>query len=236
MYKRALALHKQRAAYLKDIAEGKTRPFPDVVANWEYYKSQVSDLKKMYQSYLAEDSSNEKADLTTPLLLAIQPVGQWLDNAEHSSSVQPPVTAEEMAEHKRLQKSYQETELAGPKGKMRIVSPGHFYTLKHLPIPIKFNGPPETEVILFSELGGVFTNGHTYISITTDDKGLASTSWVSEGDAVATCNILYRSNELPDRGRISVQVKRLSLLPLEDISPIAESTEQKLKKSHLLNK
>ena len=84
MYKRVLALQEQRAAYLKDLAEGKTRPFPNVVEKWEYYQSQVADLTESYQQFQSTESPGDKAKLTAPMLAALQPVGQWLANARHS--------------------------------------------------------------------------------------------------------------------------------------------------------
>jgi len=229
MYKRVLALHEQRATYLKSFAEGKTRAFPEVVENWEYYQSQVTNLTKDYEAYKTTESSEEKAKLATPMLLALKLIGPWLANAEHSSVGKIEATDEIVAEINRLEKRFNETKSAGPDGKMKLMTPSYSYTLKYLPVPIQFSGPPNSEVVLYSEVGGAFPNGISYISIKTDDNGLASTSWVSEGDGVATCSILYRSTELPERDKINISVKRLSLLPLEQISPIAKAAEKSLK-------
>ena len=230
MYKRVLALQEQRAAYLKDLAEGKTRPFPNVVENWEYYQSQVVSLTTDYANFKATESSVDKAKLAAPLLAALQPIGPWLNNAKHSGPSKVVVSDAKAAEGDQLEERYFSTESAGLEGKLRLTTPESYFTLKHLPVPIQFVGEPDTEVVLYSEVGGKFPNDLSFISIKTDETGRASTSWVSEGDGVATCSIRYRSAELPSkRGRVSIVVRRLSLQPLEHISPVVKTAVNKTK-------
>ena len=231
MHKRALELNKQQSNYLEGLKNGKTRAFPEIVENWEYYQSQVVDLAKNYKTYKATESTIEKAKLATPMLASLKLIGPWLENAEHSSLAKVEATDEMVAEINHLRKRYHGVKSLGPEGKMKLITPSYLYTLKHLPVPIQFSGPSETEVVLYSEVGGTFPNGLSYISIITDDNGLASTSWVSKGDGVATCSILYRSTELPERDKINISVKRLSLFPLEHISPLAEVADKTLNKS-----
>jgi len=228
MYKRVLALQEQRATYLKGLAEGSTRAFPNVVENWEFYQSQVAELTRAYQNFQSTESSDERAKLAIPLYAALQPIGPWLDNARHSNYQKVIATDEYVSEHEGLQKRYQETRSAGPQGKMKLTTPGYSFTLKHLPVPIQFVGPVDSEVLLYSEVGGTFPNGLSYTSVKTDDKGLASTSWVSKGEAVATCSILYRGIDLSEKGRINISVKQLSLLPLDQISPVFNAANNKL--------
>jgi len=229
MYERVLALQEQRAVYLKNLAEGKVRPFPEIAENWEYYQAQVASLTTDYATFKATDNSVDKAKLAAPLLIALKPIGPWLDNAEHSGPSKIVLSAEEAAESDRLEEHYFTTKSAGLDGKLRLTTPRSYYTLKHLPVPIIFNGPAETEVMLYSEVGGQFPNGHSFISVKTDDEGIASTSWVSNGDGVGNCSVLYRSTELPSkRGKINIVVRKLSLDPLESISPVVKATATKL--------
>jgi len=231
MFKRVIALQEKRATYLKGLADGKLRPFPTVVANWENYQSRLTDLKADYARYQATESSVDKAKLAAPLLVALQPIAPWLDDAQHSSSTRKSYTKEDVAESERLQKLFNTTRSAGLDGKLKITTPEVYYTLKHLPAIIQFVGAPDSEILLHSEVGGKFPNNLSFISIKTDENGIASTSWISKGEAVASCSILYRSTELPsNRGKINMIVRQLSLQPLEVISPVVKATATKIER------
>ena len=95
-------------------------------------------------------------------------------------------------------------------------------------MPIVFSAPEGTEIFLFSELGGEFVNQMSYIKITANKEGVATTWWLSRGDGVAACNIIYRSPEYPAKGFITPYVKSLELMDLETISPVVKQITKKV--------
>jgi len=224
LFDRVRELHKQRATYLKDYADGKVRPFPNIVENWQQYGELVKTLSAQNEAYTITTDPEEKLKLAAPLLEAIQPLGKVLENADHGTYTMPKLTEKDFALQEKLMNQYNEAPSSDDEGKLKLITPEQFYTLKNLPIPIQFSAPEGTEVFLFSELGGHFPNNLSYIRITADENNLATTAWISIGDGVADCNVIYRSSEYPSKGRITPIVKELTLRPLEMISPVFKET------------
>jgi len=226
-HKRALELHKTYGDYLANLAAGETRPFPDIAENWEAYQQATSSTAELYKTFLETTDKDEKSRLTTGLLVALQPIGVVLRNASHGVVPEVVMTDALVAAQERLMNEFNTIGYAEDEGQVELVTPDTIYTLKHLPIPIQFTGPKETDIMLHSEVGGKFPNGLDYIKITTNEQGIAQTFWISNGDGVASCQINYRSPALTSKGALIAIVRDLNLIPLEGFSPIVKSALNK---------
>jgi len=231
MFERVKALRKERIAFIESYKEGESRPFPEVVKNWENYQKEVSDLTALYSSFQKIEDADEKAKIVDIIHKDIQDVGSLLRTADHGVYANPPLSAETQLELKNYVNEFNEFPSALDENyKLNLVSPDQQYTLKYLPVPIVFDAPAGTPIILRAEAGGLFPNGLPYIKITADDTGKAATYWSSKGSGVGICSILFRSPEYPGKGHIQAVVKKLDLLPLDVISPLAKISEDKAAK------
>jgi len=228
MFERAKAMQKRQAAYLEDIREGKTRRFAHLVDLWPQYQTEVTELSKMLEVLRDEEDDDKKLELQNELYEEMQAVGKFLKPANHDGYVVQETTMAEVKEEERLMLEFNNAPSSEGDGTLELLTPNSFFTLKSIPVLIQFSAPKGTEVFLFSELGGNFVNNKDYIKVTADDNGLASAWWVSHGDGVDRCNILFRSSEYPSVGAIVPHVKTLELIDLEVLSPVVEKAKTQL--------
>lgn len=223
-----LELRKNHASYIESFSKGEVRPFPQVAENWKTYVQNVADLEKLHQNILEEKDEEERQKLTDAFLLALQPLGFLLESATHEGAPIYKLTKSDKAAYDQLESEYYASfDSAKPEnGEIQLLSNDHAYTLKGIPLLITLKAPAGTEIILHSELGGEFvSNKSAYIKIKANEKGIAQTHWVSHGDAVGNCPVLYSSPIAVGDGTITHRVVQLKLRPLEAISPVIRAAQ-----------
>jgi len=213
-------LHKRQANFIDGIASGKFRPFPDIVKNYSRYTQQVAELVPIYQRWSEMPDSAAKDQLQAKLLHALQPLGYFLHSAEHGDIKPNVLSKQQVAQQNQLDKEYSNTYSNDSLSTVRLLTQDIYYTLKHIPIEIQFAAPEGTEIMLDSDMGGIFSNKLSKIKIIADKNNLATAYWHSFGDAVAMCSIRYKSKSYPGTGIITPIVKQLKLHPLDHLSPI----------------
>lgn len=219
---------KQRTKALKlALANGKIRSFPDIVENWPAYQTQLAKCTTLHQEWTETEDAQVKLQLHTALLDSLQPLKHVLKSATHANARVNKLSKSQQAQQARLDTAFNqvpslETVSPASASQLKLVTSAAPCTLTFLSVPIVFEAPAGTEIILSSTAGGLFANNLSKIRIVADEQGRASTLWMSHGDGVADCEILYRSPAMVGKSMINPIVKRLELMNLTEISPVVE--------------
>jgi len=193
------------------VAAGDVRLFPNIVANWQTYQAHLEDMKSLVEELNTEVTPARKAEIQSNLLKVLEVVGPYLKSATHEEAERRILDKAEQTTMKQLAAEFNKTDSDGSaeSEELRLLTSDHPYTLKFLPIPIQFEAPEGTEIIVSAETGGHFENELSKIRIKADENNRATTWWMSTGDAVSTSTILFKSKKYTGRGVIQPVVKRL---------------------------
>lgn len=127
--------------------------------------------------------------------------------------------AGDLTEMERIEKAiasmkYGDRKSATP---VKLLTPDPYFTIIHLPVPIVLQCRPNDTIYLAATTGGAFDNGLSLIELQADSKGIAKTTWVSIGDAVADCDITIYSQAAIETQDIRIKVVSPSLPTLEGL-------------------
>lgn len=218
--KRIKFLQQRQAEYLKNVAAGKIKPNADLSDKWDTIQKDAFALRHLISDLNKYDIDNpNRLIVETKILSALQEVGSYLNLASHPKFTPREFDASQVAEMEHIQKAiaglkYGDRSKAKP---VKIVSPSFLYTLIHLPTPIVLKTEPNEMLYLTSDTGGVFSNGLPFAELEADENGIARTTWLSIGEAVATCHVTIYSEAAIESQQFSLEVVSPSLVPLKGL-------------------
>lgn len=239
MIQRARLVTKKNAEYIQDVAEGKVLPFAKLHERYvKEFPQTLSSLTSQYNAIFEEANPAKQKQMVQALQKALFPIGAYLQPARYGNAKMA-LTKQQHTELTRLQKLDPRTQI-GKKGlpELRAQSDPLTYTMLHLPVYMKVKAQAHSTVYFRSGGGGEFSNGLTLQEVKADKNGVASTTWVSKGDAVGVAIITATSpqSSSPDFFRINVIGLSLKSLPEMPVLPLPSEEVQKkleaLKKSH----
>jgi hypothetical protein len=216
---RAANLRKQHDAYLKNIADGTAKAYPELVEARPQHEKDVASLTKDLTALAAEKDSAKRDLASKALFVALQPLGPFLLDADYAKGAENILSPEQLAEFKRLEAAWEAAAVNHPPKTppLTIVGPSQLYTLTYLSVPLIAKGAPNSNILFRAEAGGLFPNRLPLIEIKTDSNGLATTSWSTQGDAIAHCSISLLSPAAPTDGiSFNITTVKLVLAPLPD--------------------
>jgi|GEM_PF-3333173 len=154
-----------------------------------------------------------------PVLCNLQQIGIHLETAAHPEFTPRSLDSAQIAEMERIENSIESMkfgnrETATP---VKLLTPDPCFTLIYLPVPILIQCQPGDSIFLAATTGGAFHNGLSLIELKADEQGIAKTSWVSIGDAVADCDITIYSQAAIENREIRISVVSLSLPDLDGL-------------------
>lgn len=196
------ALVKLNANYKDKVSDGSLVPYQDWIDEANKHTKELERLQGLYAQFLKEGDIDKLKKLRGEILTTLQPIGFFLDDADHSGSRSFQLTKQEAKLQEQLDAEYVEVEVSQTTTSLKLLTPEIYYTFKNIPILVTFQAPEGTEIILSSELGGVFSNKLSKVKIVADDSNTASASWLSYGGGVANCLITYVSAAHNDTGEI----------------------------------
>ncbi len=208
------ALHARQADYHKKVASGEIKPGEDLREKWPQIQGKVVSLLGMIDSLkaLSADSPARPA-AEEKLFGALQDVGSHLPAASHPEFTPRTLDAAQLAEMDSIGKDiagmkFGERSKATP---VKLLTPDPCFTLIHLPVPILLQCRPNDIVYLAATTGGAFHNGLSLVALQSDENGMAKTTWVSIGDAVADCDITIHSQAAIETSTMRIKVVSPSL-------------------------
>lgn len=214
------SLHARQTEFHKKVAAGEINPGEDLRKQWPQIQEQLGTLRSQVVSLnaLSADSA-DRPPAEAKLLSALQGIGIHLDNASHPPFSPRILSPADVAEMERIEKAitgmkYGDRKKAFP---VKVLSPDPCFTLIHLPAPIILQCRPGDSVYLSSDTGGAFHNGLSLIELEADEEGIAKTTWVSIGDAVADCDVRVYSAGAIETRSISIKVVSPSLPTLDGL-------------------
>ncbi len=187
---------------------------------WPKIQEQVVALRNSIVSLnsLSADSPGHSA-AQDKVFSSLQEIGIHLDMASHPPFEPRVLDAGDIAEMTRIENAiaslkYGDRKTATP---VKLLSPAPCFTLIHLPVPIVLQCRPGDTIYLAATTGGAFHNGLSLIELKADAQGIAKTTWVSIGDAVADCDITIYSQAAIETQGIRIKVVSPSLPELDGL-------------------
>ena len=214
---RAANLRKQQEAYLKNVADGVAKPFPEIAEARPQHEKEVATLTQSLQAIAAEKDPVKSETLSKALFVALQPIGPLLKYADYVKGNQNVLNPAQVEEYKRLEAAWEAAAVNHPPktSPLSIVGPSQLYTLTYLSVPLVVKGAPNTSILFRAEAGGLFSNKLPIIEVKTDANGLATAFWSTQGDAIADCPINLLSLSAPTDGTsFNITTVKLELEPL----------------------
>lgn len=213
-------LQSNQAEYHKKLAAGEIIPDADLLAQWPKIQEQLVALRSSIVSLnsLSTDSPGHTA-AQDKVFGSLQEIGTYLEMAGHPPFEPRVLDVGDLAEMTRIENAiaslkYGDRKTATP---VRLLSPAPCFTFIHLPVPIVLQCRPGDTVYLAAITGGAFHNGLSLIELKADAQGIAKTTWVSIGDAVADCDITIYSQAAIETQGIRIKVVSPSLPALEGL-------------------
>ena len=216
MRKRSKALLEQRAAYLKKVAEGKIDPHANLRKLRPQHQRQLTDLQNSLKNWRSEKNSAQREILEKALLVALQPVGPYLEHASVGDGYINLLTEKEQAAMVRLDKLWESSNAGPAKASPFLMGPGEVYTLTKLSVPLVVRVAPSATVYFRSHGGGEFPNGIATIAVKADQNGIASTRWITHGDSVGDSMIGILADGSSSMSKITITTVGLNLIPLPE--------------------
>jgi hypothetical protein len=216
---RAANLRQQHESFLKNVAAGTTKAYPDLIEARPQHEKDVAALTKDLATLAAEKDPSKRELATKALFAALQPLGPFLLDADYAKGAENVLSPEQQNEFKRLEAAWDAAATNHPPKTppLTVVGPSQLYTLTYLSVPLLVRGAPNSTILFRAEAGGLFPNRLPIIEVKTDENGLATTSWSTLGDAIANCPINLRSSAAPTDGTsINITTVKLALAPLPD--------------------
>lgn len=214
---RAANLRKQQEAYLKNVADGVAKPFPEIAEARPQHEKEVATLTQSLQAIAAEKDPVKSETLSKALFVALQPIGPLLKYADYVAGYQNVLSPAQVEEYNRLEAAWEAAAVNHPPNTrpLTIVGSSQLYTLTHLSVPLIVKGAPNSTILFRAQAGGLFSNKLPIIEVKTDANGLATTFWSTQGDAIAHSPIDLLSPAAPTDGTsFSITTVKLELEPL----------------------
>jgi len=201
-------LHQSQAEYMKAMAEGKVRPFPDIHDAWPGFQAKTARISADTVAMETEKNPAIRATLAKGIFALLQEVGPFLQAADYLEQPPVPLTAAQVQEMTRLENAWNQSQdvpyirdKAGNQTHLVILSPLHQYTIRSLAVELAFKAPPGSKIYVDAGDGGEFSNGLMTVELIAGKDGLASVLWVSHGRGVGLCQVGVRApglvNETP---------------------------------------
>lgn len=222
-HERVLAILAQREKYTQRLRDGEIVQNSFILEKIPQAEALLPDLDKLYQQIIEEKDAAKKVELTDAFLAALQPFGILLKDASHKEA-DLSLSDAQFAELKRYatEKAQALENMDEDLVPMHFIGRQYTYTTLHLSTPLVFVAKPNSYIFLESNTGGYFENGLSRIKITTDDKGVATTRWQSDGDAVSEAMIYAFSSSTSDVGSHMIRVVDLKLRDLPSIDELKQ--------------
>lgn len=218
---RAAQLQKQHADYLDKVAAGEAAPFPEIAEARPQHEKEVAALAQSLADLSAEDDADKRELASRALFAALQPLGPMLQDADYVEDYENVITPDQLAEYQRLETAWEAAAVNHAPGTQPLstVSPGQLYTLTHLRVPLVVKARPNSTVLFRAQAGGLFSNKLPIIEKTTDENGIATAIWSTQGDAIANCPIDLLSPDAPtDGASFNITTVKLVLAPLPGVA------------------
>lgn len=217
MRDRAKALQEQRSTYLKDVAAGKTDPFAHLREVRPQHEQELLALQNTRDKTLDETDPAKRDVLSKAFFAALQPIGPHLEHADPGTGYTNILSEEQQAEMDRLEQRWDDNEArsaenAGP----APVGPGQIYTVTGYSVPLAVKTSPSATVYFRTHGGGQFPNNLAIIAVEADDTGLATTEWVTHGDAIGDAPIAIRAEGSSAPGAINITTVQLKLFAIPE--------------------
>ncbi len=217
---RIKALQAQQAEYHRKVTAGEITPDEDLRKQWPQIQQQLGILRTQIHTLNALPAdSPEHPPAQEKLLATLQQIGTHLEMASHPPFEPRVLDAGDIAEMERIEKAIASMKFGDRKTAtpVKLLTPDPYYTLIHLPVPIVLQCRPDDTIYLSSDTAGAFRNGLSLIELKADSQGIAKTTWVSIGDAVADCDITIYSQAAIETQGIRIKVVSPSLPALEGL-------------------
>ncbi len=217
---RIKALQAKQAEYHRKVTAGEITPDEDIRKQWPQIQQQLGTLRtQIYTLNALPADSPEQPAAQEKLLASLQQIGIHLEMASHPPFEPRVLDAGDIAEMERIENAiasmkYGDRKTATP---VKLLTSEPCFTLIHLPVPIVLQCRPNDTVYLASLTAGAFHNGLSLIELKADSQGIAKTTWVSIGDAVADCDITIYSQAAIETQGIRIKVVSPSLPTLEGL-------------------
>jgi len=202
------------------LSRGGVKHYHDAIAQLPTLKKRVAESQSLYDHILSAETEERKQILGAQLVKSLQVIGYYLDDADHGKLPRRYLNPAQVEEQSQLDREFAEIEIPYDREEVRMVTPRIYYTIKNVPVVLSFRAPVGTEIILSSELGGMFPNQLSKVKIVANDEGVAETYWYSNGEGVGGCQVLYRSAAHHETGEVNIEVKKLHLLDFEALSTV----------------
>ena len=166
------------------LSRGGVKHYHDAIAQLPTLKKRVAESQSLYDHILSAETEERKQILGAQLVKSLQVIGYYLDDADHGKLPRRYLNPAQVEEQSQLDREFAEIEIPYDREEVRMVTPSIYYTIKNVPVVLSFRAPVGTEIILSSELGGMFPNQLSKVKIVANDQGVAETYWYSNGEGV----------------------------------------------------
>ena len=219
MHKRAMLVRKSSADFQALVAEGKMHPWGEIADQYPAMRDTVERLANDYTVLLNEENPVKRQELEAALILALQPVGPFLQSAD-PISVDLTLASEQLKELQDLSDADRAPDLDSDSS-LGYLTPSFTYALLNIPVSIKIEAPSNVDIYLSSGGGGIFPNGLAMQKIRSNDQGLAETTWISKGDSIGLTTITASSPSVNNRLTYQIDTVQPKLRKLPVLTDIA---------------
>lgn len=217
---RIKSLQARQVEYHNKVTSGAITPNTDLQKEWPNIQKQVIELHGLITELNSLEADSPKLPAAQDkLFLALQQVGMHLDGASHPPFTPRTLDKAQIAEMQRIENAiasmkFGDRAAAKP---VKVLSPDPCFTLIYLPVPIVIECRPEETIYLAATTGGAFANGLSLIELKADAQGIAKTTWISIGEAVADCDITVFSQAAIESRNIRIKVVSATLPSIENL-------------------
>ena len=224
MRKRALAAQQAHMAFHKKVSEGKLDPWGELRKKHQQITALLPQLTKDRDAIFAEQDPARRRELILAFQVAMQAVGPYLQPASYQKA-DLSLTAQQQAELQRLSSN---EAISNPDSEsvLKPLTPDHAYTLTSIAVPVEVQAAPGASIQFRSGGGGEFQNGLPMQEIIADDKGVARTSWLTQGDASGAVMITVTSPQAIAPINFDIRVKGLALKGLPSYEQFKKTLEK----------
>ena len=197
MQERAMLVRKSSANFQALVADRKIHPWGEIADKYPAMRDTVERLANDYTVLLKEENPVKRQKLEAAFILALQPVGPFLQSAD-PISVDLTLNSEQLKELQDLSDTDRSPDLES-NSSLAYLTPSSIFTFLNIPVPIKIEAPSNVDIYLNSGGGGMFPNGLAMQKIRSNAQGLAETTWISKGDSVGLTVITVSSKSANNR-------------------------------------
>ena len=213
-----MLVRKSSANFQALVADGKVHPWGEIADQYPAMRDTVERLANDYTVLLKEENPAKRQELETAFILALQPVGPFLQSAD-PISVDLTLNSEQLKELQDLSDADRAPDFESDSS-LGYLTPRSLFTFLHIPIPIKIAAPSNVDIYLNSGGGGMFPNGLAMQKIRSNAQGLAETTWISKGDSVGLTVITVSSKNANNRITYEIDTVQPKLRELPTLTDI----------------